>query len=682
MQRIQATFRRLRDARWPDWGFLLLLLALCFYCFGVLLSRLGYFQDDWHHVFQAYWYGPEGLRRFLLTDRGPFSYLVYVPFFKVLGFVPARWHWSLMVLRFLTAAAFWFSMRQVWPRQAELAGWLALLFLVYPIFTLQPLAVAYTLHWSMYLVFMLSLALMLYAARQGRGWVWLTVLALALEGMHLVCIEYFAGLELTRPVFLWLLYAGLPRRDRWTKTLRTALPYLVLVLLYSVYRSAYASVYGFDRFQALHALTAYIQAPLAGLERLAQYMLQDFVFITLSPWHSAIDPAVIDLSRSSTYLIFGSMIAFAIGAYLLMSRLKPAPVDAGSAPRGRDIAAAGVLVVVLSMLPFWTTGFSIFQKNQLWSDRLALAAMPGAALLVAGLVYALAESGHSRRLVLSALLGLAISQPVQTARSYEDSWRKQLDLYWQLHWRVPSLRTNTMLVSDQEILFFMGIYPTAFALNVLYPQKQAWPQASYWFDAGMEHIRWDAFSAGEPTVLQKYTEVFQASRDGVLAITFEPRQGQCLRVLRPEYADLPELSDTAKTWLSVSDPGRIQATPVVVPPPAIFGREPAHGWCYYYESADLARQFGEWQKVLELWRQSQQAGVRSENSIELMPFIEALARTGQWDQARSLTKQAGRLPDRSASALCRLWDELGSSTAPSPQRDAALARASADLTCP
>ena len=49
---------------------------------------------------------------------------------------------------------------------------------------------------------------------------------------------------------------------------------------------------------------------------------------------------------------------------------------------GQVAIAGGLLLVVLSMLPFWLTGFSIYQKNQLWSERLALAAMPGASMLV------------------------------------------------------------------------------------------------------------------------------------------------------------------------------------------------------------------------------------------------------------------------------------------------------------
>ena len=125
-----------------DWITPALTFVVCLFCFGILLSRLGFFQDDWHHVFYAYWQGAEGLQRFLLADRGPFAWTIYALFFKVLGYSPAAWHWSLMVLRLLTALTFWLAMRQVWPRQRGLTSWVTLLFSIYPIFTLQPLSVA------------------------------------------------------------------------------------------------------------------------------------------------------------------------------------------------------------------------------------------------------------------------------------------------------------------------------------------------------------------------------------------------------------------------------------------------------------------------------------------------------------------------------------------------------------
>ncbi len=681
MRKFKEGFLHLRDVVLPDWSAPVFIFLVCFYSFGVLSSRLGFFQDDWHHVFQAYWYGIQGLQRFLLTDRGPFAYLIYGFFFRILGFSPANWHWSLMLIRFMTVGVFWLALRQIWPGRDSLTSWLALSFAIYPIFTLQPLSVAYTLHWAMYFVFMLSLFLMLYAIQHAKTYLPLTVLAVLLEVFHLICIEYFSGLELSRPIFLWLLFFNLSGRERFKKALRYSLPFLITLALYAVYRSSYSLLFGFDRFALLAALSGLARSPLSSLATVLQYMLQDFVYIVFSQWYSAIDPKVIDLARGSTYLIFGSVFGFAIAAYFVISRLAAVRKEPDLSGSGRQVAVAGILSVVLAILPFWIAGFSIFQKNLLWSERLALSAMPGASMIVTGAIYALIDRPPYRHLILSLLLGLGIGLQVQTARNYQASWDKQEQFYWQLHWRAPSLQANTLIVSDQEILFYMGIYPTAFAINLLYPQVLEPPAASYWFNAGFEHVNWDKFVAGEPVTFEKYTETFTATTQDVLAITFEPGLDQCLWILRPDYSDIRGLTPEAQTWLTVSNLSRIQSAPEVVPPPEIFGKEPEHTWCYYYEKADLAGQFKQWDRIVQLWQEAGQNGVRAKNSIELLPFIRAYGELNDWESARRITLQAEVLPDRSSSILCDLWRELGSTAPPSTQRDQTAAQVEGQLGC-
>ena len=658
-----------------------MIFAVCAFCFGILLARLGFFQDDWHHVFFAYWQGAEGLQRFLLADRGPFAWPVYAAFFRLLGYSPAAWHWSLMLVRVVTVLVFWISARRIWPQAGTLTAWLGILFAVYPIFTLQPLAVAYALHWTMYLVFMLSILAMLEAQRRPKSSVLLTAVALALQAVHLALIEYFAGLELARPILLWLLLRDLGGRARIKESARLSIPYLLVLLLYVGYRSSYGVIFGYDRFNMAATLTTLLQSPLAGVQGVLQVALQDLLHVLISQWHAALDPAVIDLSRPSTYFILASMIGAGGLAYLGWRNIERQRNDADTHVWPRQILVAGLLMVIVSMLPFWLTGFSIYQKNQLWSQRLALAAMPGASMLVVGAVYALIDRQLTRHLVLSILLGLAVGVHVQTARLFQDSWDKQRQLYWQLHWRAPSLRSKTLIVADQEILFFMGIYPTAFAINVLYPQITPPPEMSYWFNAGFEHVNFDNFVGGEDLEFSKYGATFVASAKDVLAITFEPGLDQCLWILRPELSNARSLTLPAKTWLEVSNASLVQDVPENMPPKAVFGSEPQRTWCYYFEKADLARQYERWDEIVRLWHEADAQGWGAPNAVELLPFIEAFAREDSWQEAQGLTRQAQVLPDRSTSLLCDLWNDLASSTAPSLDGDRALTQVREDLGC-
>ena len=670
-----------RDSELVEWSGPALSLVVCVFCFGILLGRLGFFQDDWHHVFYAYWQGAAGLQRFLLADRGPFAWPVYAAFFQFLGFSPTAWHWALMLIRFLTVLVFWLAARRIWPSSGTLAAWVALLFCVYPIFTLQPLAVAYTLHWTMFLVFMVSMLLMLEAHARTRHFAALTAAALLLEATHLAMIEYFSGLELARPVFLWLLFRGLTPRERIRTTARHAWPYLLILGLYAIYRSSFAAIFGYDRFQTLATLSGLLHSPLLQLRNLIQVALQDMVYVLLSQWYAAVEPSLIDLTRPSTILILASMFGFACLAYVVLAQIERRKGGESQSTKPHELFWAGLVIVVLSMLPFWLTGFSIYQKNQLWSERLALAAMPGASVLLVGAVFVLVERATYRHAVLSLLLGVAIGLHAQTARAYQASWDKQRDLYWQLNWRAPSLKANTMLVSDQEILFFMGIYPTAFAVNLLYPQVTLPPDASYWFNAGSEHMDFDRFAAGTPDTFEKYGTVFTANPDALVSITFEPGLGQCLWVLRPDLRNAGGLTTAARTWLELSSPSRIQMSPAENPPVQIFGAEPPRSWCYYFEKADLARQYSQWNEVGSLWRQAEAAGLRAGNGVELVPFIEAAAHQDDWNQAQAITRMAQTLPDRSTSLFCDIWRELDRSTSSTVERDHIISEVHQDLGC-
>ena len=107
-----------RDKNFP-WA----LLGISLLAFGVLIPWLGFYQDDWHHVFYYSQGGAEGLKNYLFTDSRPFSYLIYVPLFKLLGLNPIGWQIYALVTRFLIVFTFLAS----FSSRVSLSGCCALL---------------------------------------------------------------------------------------------------------------------------------------------------------------------------------------------------------------------------------------------------------------------------------------------------------------------------------------------------------------------------------------------------------------------------------------------------------------------------------------------------------------------------------------------------------------------------
>jgi hypothetical protein len=72
-------------------------------------------------------------------------------------------------------------------------------------------------------------------------------------------------------------------------------------------------------------------------------------------------------------------------------------------------------------------------------------------------------------------------------------------------------------------------------------------------------------------------------------------------------------------------------------PGFLFGPEPEHGWCYYYQKAALARQLGDWEAVQQLGSEIRRLDLRPDDLIEWFPFLEAYARAGEADLLTQLS---------------------------------------------
>ena len=104
--------------------------------------------------------------------------------------------------------------------------------------------------------------------------------------------------------------------------------------------------------------------------------------------------------------------------------------------------------------------------------------------------------------------------------------------------------------------------------------------------------------------------------------------------------------------------------------PEVYGPEPEHDFCYYFEKADLARQFKDWETVVTL-AETALTLEHPYNPAEQMVFIEGYAHVGEWAQAVELSEQAHEVsPELVGPMLCRLWKRIRAETAEGVERDA------------
>ncbi len=65
-----------------------------------------------------------------------------------------------------------------------------------------------------------------------------------------------------------------------------------------------------------------------------------------------------------------------------------------------------------------------------------------------------------------------------------------------------------------------------------------------------------------------------------------------------------------------------------------------HTWCYYFAKAELARQKGDWDQVIDLIDEARSLGYKPEDPFEWLTYIEAQALTGNIEGAKKTSEDA------------------------------------------
>src|SRR5208283_2244996 len=147
--------------------------------------------------------------------------------------------------RCASSAVLFVAFCELWPRRKDVAWLVGTLVLIYPGFTLQPIALGFLEYHLSFLLFVISLATTIFSiTTPAYRWLFLPISLVTGVGSYLI-IEYFVGLEL----FRLLVIAVLLNREYVTwnlKKLRTALilwsPYAMVWAAYIVWRGFYFHV--------------------------------------------------------------------------------------------------------------------------------------------------------------------------------------------------------------------------------------------------------------------------------------------------------------------------------------------------------------------------------------------------------------------------------------------------------
>jgi len=261
------------------------------------------------------------------------------------------------------------------------------------------------------------------------------------------------------------------------------------------------------------------------------------------------------------------------------------------------------------------------------------------------------------------LLTLSIASQIDTANQFRLAWADQQKMFWQLTWRVPGIQPNTMLVTDtlRFTKYYSGISLSS-PLNWIYAPDLSSHQVPYQMVL-LESPQIDNSHTLQPDQIYDFQfRSFRFTGNTSRSIFFIFNTKDCLQVISPSTNDARNYTDYHSEGLlnniALSDLDLIIPQPISPAqlPKNLFGVEPEHGWCYHYQKADLARQFGDWGSVLEWYNLAKQQDLTPLNSTELYPKLESLAMTDDWPAARSLTDELLAGEPLLKRDLCVIWE--------------------------
>ncbi|MEX1071026.1 MAG: hypothetical protein WEC37_00210 [Anaerolineales bacterium] len=646
-----------------------LYLFVCIIAYGLFIPSLGFYWDDWPTIFYTHSQRFAQLINHFSYDR-PFSIWAYLLIGR-LGTAPIVWHLSALFIRWAIALALVWALKPLWPKQTKQITFIGLIFAIYPGYYLQPSSVIFAPHLAALALFLVSLGAMGRAvgAKRAAWGYWALSLATAL--IHMFTVEYYVGLELIRPLYLWLQFANLRPKVKQPlhRVVKAWWPYLALFALWLIWRLFLLKLP--SEPYPLVLVSALRSNPLLGLAEFAKIVVQDLVYVLFTAWSELFAINLFSLSSRIDFLAWAIAIAAGVILFYILSAAFRKSESNKSAERARGVFSQqgmllGLAALVTGMLPVWLIGETIAQSD--YNLRYILVAMFGAALFVVSLITLLVSNHKHQIILISVLVGLTIGNHVRATNEYRLDWELQRNFYWQLFWRAPDFEPNTALISFDRLSTYMGDPMTGNALNVLYPPQQDQPEVDIW---NFELTRTETINriqAGELLENDYRGLVFSTSAPDDLVFYYLP-PGGCVWILTALDVHSEYLPFEYRQLAAFSNPQNILSQPATadLPDKSIFGGEPQHGWCYYFEKAELARQQANWAEVIRLMSDAETQGLSPNIGIEWLPLVESYANTGDWKAARELSVLIQQMHTRNHTRLCALWStfDTGQSSAAS-----------------
>jgi hypothetical protein len=610
-------------------------LALIAYSPGITFS--GFYLDDWYILWAGRVFGPQMIADMHLFDR-PLMGVVFAFYYRLFGENLFIWQMYMLGITIWSGLAVLRLGRRIWPDKRFETTVIALIFVLYPGFTQHPNAMTYANHISSHVFAISSILFTVEALTSKQLWksILFHSLALIFAFVHVFYIEYMIGIEGLRFLLAWIIISKDPLniQERLFVFARRTILYLVPTVTMIFWR-LFIFESGRRSMNVGDALSGYTSSPSRALLRLVIEGGRDFIETTLFAWFVNAYNFLINAEYRELVLSIG-LATIAVSVFIFFARSQKHEEGGHDSQWGRTLLSIGIVGVAFAILPVVAVGRNVELGTSFNSfNRYTI----HAALSVSFVVVGFSEmflNRTGRFFIFGLLIGLAIFTHYQSTLNYNANWEYQKNLWWQLSWRVPNIEEDTLLVIvlPRGLRFIEGY--------------EIWAPANLIYRPGSQTVAIDGQLLNDETVgwfAREITDqptirgVWQLDRDygNALIITI-PNELSCMHVIGDRIDDSSEDPLVQQIAIRSNEDRIITHSEMTIPPQTIFGVEPTHTWCYYYQKISLANQSKDWSRAASLAQEAIAQDYKPLNRAEWMPVYEAFANIGELSEAKNIAK--------------------------------------------
>ena len=660
---------------------ILLILVIAAVTYLPHLSQATIYRDDWYYTMDRMIGGPGIFQEMFKIDR-PARGPLFEAYYQLFGTQPFPYHMSSFLWRVAGGLAALWLFRQLWTRQRLASFMMALFFVLYPGylrwmegFEDQPRIL------SSFLM-ALSIALTLQAIRTTRTvpkiLVWT---ASILSGWAYIALVDFAfGMEVFRLICVFLLVSHDQNSLSFVKKSVSAVrAWGVAALIPAGFLFWRLFIFHNERPATNIGLqlSFLVGSPLLTGTWWLVRIFQSAFNVAVLAWGAPLFQSFFGLTLSEIViglLIAGIAVALLLWISFSIWKMEDTDVNkSDTVSSGRwqlEAIWVGLLGVFAGILPVIAANrFVLFESY----SHYALPASLASVVLVVGIIF-LIDSRNIRFGIASVLVLFAVLTHYTVSLQVLHEERAAANFWQQVIWRAPGIKAGTTLVVNYPAINYGENVDAAVGpANFIYFPKQtnqipavyplvALPQMSY--------VTKDVIGVSNKFYGYR-THVGEISYNNLLVMS-QSAENACVHIIDSKW---PRLSDNdSDQILLLGQYSKIESilasagTPRHLPE-SIFGSEPAHTWCYYYQQAELALQQGNWEKIIQLGDQVSQLKLHPNDRIEWAPFLQAYAVKGDEKSFKATAAKIDSTPfvrKEACRALLKM-QEMGSTFTPQIQ---------------